>query len=104
MRDILPALMRELSPCLVKSAHFQRGQDQRNITDGEIALALCYGKRFYEGEDCVYFLGRKQMPDRLDPQRARRADGTTVVVTRDGHLVTAWRNRKGLRALKRRRS
>ena len=85
-----------------KSAHFAVRQVQRGVSDEMVALALRYGRRFYEGEDRVYFLGRRQMPGEIDPRVADRANGTVVVVAPGEHLVTTYRNPRYVRTLKRR--
>ena len=84
------------------SRHFLIRQGQRGIGKEMVALALRYGRRFYEGNEQVYFLGRKQMPHFLDPRLMDRANGTVVVVGSDNTLVTAYRNPLYVRALKRR--
>ncbi len=86
---------------LAKSAHFQQRQAQRKLTDEQIDLALRFGEKFYQGNDCVYFLGRKRIPRVIDPESARRLDGTTVVVGGDQSLVTAFRNPEFRRHLRR---
>jgi hypothetical protein len=87
---------------LRRTEHFQRRQAQRSITDVEVGLALRHGRCFFEGEDRVYFLGKKQMPSALDARVAGRLDGLTVVVNVDGALITVWRNPNGLRKIRKR--
>jgi Predicted membrane protein len=93
-----------------KTRHFEERQRTRRISDESVFLALRYGQRFYEGEDRVYFLGRKHLrrvsggPGGaiLDERERRRADGTVVVVGPDGQLVTTYRNPRFCRTLRRR--
>jgi len=89
-----------LQPCDVfsemgyqKTVHFERRQVQRGIRDQVVVLALKFGRRFYEkGGDRVFFLGRRQLPQGIAPQLADRAQGTAVVVSADGSLITTFRN------------
>ena len=87
---------------LWKCNHFFRRQLERRVSDEDVAMALQYDKRFYEGEDRVYFLGRRQISPGLPARVAGRLNGTTVVVGPGGRLVTVWRNPKSHRTLKRR--
>ena len=84
-------------------------QCQRQVADVEVALAITYGERFFEGNDRVYFLGqrrlkklREQFPATVDERTVRRADGTVVVVGEDGSLITTYRNPRFISVLKRR--
>jgi hypothetical protein len=86
------------TPC----GHFTMRQAQRGISDEMVALALQFGKPFYEGEDRVYFLGRRQMPKGIDSRLAERANGMVVVVGPDHTLVTTYRNPDFRKTLKRR--
>jgi hypothetical protein len=85
------------------SAHFALRQAQRRVSDEAVALALRYGKRFHEGHDCVYFLGRRQMPQDVPPKLAEKANGTVIVVGANRTLITTYRNPNFVRTLKRRR-
>jgi hypothetical protein len=86
----------------VHSAHFKRRQAQRKVSDAAVALALCFGETFFQGEDRVYFLGRKHIPAFVPAPMASYLDGTTVVLGPDDVLVTTFRNPEARRALKRR--
>ncbi len=88
----------------MKTKHFELRQAQRKIPDAQVILALQYGRRFYEGEDRVYFLGRKHLPNGLDSNMVHRANGTVVVVGVRGELLTTYRNPRFIRELRRRQS
>lgn len=94
----------DLPETFVKSAHFTERQRQRQIPDRAVALTLRFGRRFYEGEEIVFFLCRRDIPSFVDAEEARRASGVHVVAARDGTLVSVYRNEKGIRRLKRRRA
>jgi hypothetical protein len=86
---------------LWKSGHFVERQRQRGIGDMEVALALQFGRRFYQGGDTVYFLGKKQVPKAWD-WAGEKVNGTVVIVGRDsGALKTTFRNPQFIAQLKR---
>ena len=87
---------------LQRSTHFSMRQAQRGVSDQAVALALRYGKRFHEGEDCVYFLGRRQIPQNTPVKLAEKANGTVIVVGANETLITTYRNPGFVRTLKRR--
>jgi|GEM_PF-2715064 hypothetical protein len=91
-----------LLPPFIKTAHFERRQAQRKVSDAAIALALRCGDVFFQGEDRVYFLGRKHLPPSVRDADVRHLDGTTVVLGPENVLVTTFRNPAARRALKRR--
>lgn len=97
------AYIENISNEFYKTEHFLLRQAQRKITDAEIALTLTRGRRFYEGQEQVYFLCRKNIP-KIAGERdfGRRASGTVVVVGPDRALITTYRNARFLRDLKRR--
>lgn len=88
----------------VKTEHFIQRQQQRRISDEQVELTLQLGCRFYEGEELVYFVGRKHLPCELDPKLADRTNGTVVVVGAEGNLLTTYRNPRFIKELKRRHS
>ena len=86
-----------------KTAHFVERQNQRSVSDHEVALALQCGVRFHEhGGDIVYFLGRRNVPKTVDEKTAQRANGVVVVVAKGQTLVTTYRNPQFIKALKKR--
>ena len=86
---------------VTKTDHFAVRQVQRGVSNEMVRLALRHGLRFYEGANQVYFLGRRQVPTRVDHRVAERANGTVVVACGD-RLVTTYRNPLYVRKLKRR--
>ena len=107
--------LEQVAPVLQnKSAHFIERQRTRNIPDPLICLALAFGDCFYEGDERVYFLGRKQIARYQQTHAASGpstervpyfTDGVVVVVaaTVEGDiLVTTYRNAVYCRKLRRR--
>ncbi|MFM7321660.1 MAG: hypothetical protein ACKO5K_09080 [Armatimonadota bacterium] len=86
---------------MLATAHFTTRQAQRARTDATVALVLRYGRRFFEGDDRVFFLARRDIPSTIKPELAERAHGT-VVVCRGDVLITTFRNPRYLQRLKRR--
>ena len=55
------------------------------------------GRRIDQDGAAVFFLGRRQLDRHGIPPRDReRLEGLTVIVSRDGAVVTAYRNRSGV--------
>jgi hypothetical protein len=75
------------------TAHATERGYQRGIREMEIALALCFGKRFWKKGKRICFLGRRHLPAHLPHDVARRAEGTVVVVAADGAICTVFRDR-----------
>jgi hypothetical protein len=91
-----------------KTAHFIERQRKRGITDVLIALTIAWGEKFYQGSECVYFLGHRHLQYalqkrkmQLSDQEIQRAEGTVVVVGIDNCLITAYRNPRYIRHLRR---
>ena len=93
---------------LMKTKHFVERQRKRSIPDRWVLWALSYGVRFYQGTQCAFFLGRKQLRrlQRLEgfsvsEREMEQADGTVVIVGTGNALVTTYRNPTYIRYLKR---
>lgn len=91
-----------------KTPHFTERQRQRRISDERIWLALNWGQTYYQGDQKVYFLGRKQLGraqrvlgKMFSEDEMQKADGTVVVVANDNALVTTYRNPNYIRHLRR---
>lgn len=101
-------LMKECGQEHVKSLHFLERQRQRSLPDELIRITIAYGQKFYQGSEVVYFLSRKRIRrverifgTRLDAEVVRSADGIVVVSGQNQTLVTAYRNPKYIRHLRR---
>jgi hypothetical protein len=85
-----------------KTKHAAERQSKRGILDQQMGLAMDFGQRFH-GTGVEYcFLGRKDIPEWIDPWYAERMDGTVVILSRDGVVITTYRNRKYLPRLRKR--
>ncbi len=69
-----------------------------------LSLALDFGLRIEQNGATVHFLGRRQLPRGLTRDEADVFDGTTVVISRDAGVVTAYRTHRLPRIIRRRRS
>jgi hypothetical protein len=89
-----------MSVVLAKSEHFQCRQNQRGIRDEVVALAIQFGRCFREGDRKVFFLGRKQIPGQVRSQLRDKVNGTVVVMSNTGVLVSTYKNPDYIKALK----
>lgn len=71
---------------------------QRNIRAEDIAFVMRFGRHLHNGGALFVFLGQRNIPDeyRTD-DRIAKLEGTTLVMSRDGCLITAYKNKKGLK-------
>jgi hypothetical protein len=76
------------------SRHFWSRAQQRKISDSQIKVTLQFGTRVWNrGEGCyAKILLRKDIPDSISHDTARRIEGTVVIVSETGTLVTTYRN------------
>lgn len=89
---------------LVISKHARRRTSQRGISSDRIELAAMLGTRIDQDGATLFFLGRRQLDRRDISSRDReRLEGLTVIVSRDGAVITAYRNRNGVAGRLRRR-
>ena len=72
--------------------HAAQRQAQRCISDLQLSLTLDYGQRVHMSCAEICFLGRKDIPDWIDPRYADKMDGTVVVLSPDGAVITTYRN------------
>jgi len=71
-----------------------RRMQQRAISHAALDAVLRWGTRIEQNGATVFFLGRRHLPADLAPADAERLEGTTVVVARDGTLITTFRCRR----------
>jgi hypothetical protein len=87
---------------LAFTAHGLERQRRRGITDDQLELTLRYGLRLHVTGVILYYLRRRDVPWWIGTDYAAKVHGTVAVVSRDGALVTTYRNPKILHRLKKR--
>ncbi len=81
--------------------HAQLRATQRNISPADLAYVLKHGRRIRNTGAIFCFLGRRDLPAcDCANQHAVRLIGTTAVIE-GGNMITVYRNRNGLRTIKR---
>lgn len=89
---------------LYPTVHALHRQAQRNLSDDDIQFVLMYGRRVYCAGALHVFLGGRDIPgDKTVARRYGRLEGTTLVLAHSTGglaLVTAYRNRRGLKAMR----
>jgi len=87
------------------SHHAHKRRAQRNLASKDIAFVLAHGRRLRCAGVTHVFLGRRNIPQ--EPSLARRfsrLEGTVLVMGVDEDalvIITAYRNREGLKAIRR---
>ncbi len=84
------------------SRHAEERAAQRNIHGEDFDLILRYGTTVQAAGAVFYFLGHRHIPEELrSDDRIARLEGTVLVVSDDnGTVITAYRNKRGFRAIK----
>jgi hypothetical protein len=76
------------------SKHAEKRRCQRAIPLRGVELALKVGTVIEQDGARIHFLGwRNLLPLELPGHEKDRLEGTTVVVSRDGTVLTTWRSR-----------
>jgi hypothetical protein len=87
---------------LTKHATMRRAQ--RAISSSAVAIAIQAGLQRQLDGCVVFFLGRRQLEGlKLEPQELERLEGVTVILSREGRVITTYKNRNGLDCTLRRR-
>lgn len=86
------------------TAHGSQRLSQRNLSRQDIEFTLKYGRIEHCAGATVYFLGYRDIPNEYrNLKRFNRLQGTVLIISKkEPILITAYRNRKGLRKLKKR--
>jgi hypothetical protein len=73
--------------------HFIERVSKRRISGAAILLTLQRGEKIYQRGDGAHarILFRKDLPDDISPEMAKKILGTTVIVAADGSLLTAYK-------------
>ena len=89
---------------LFLSEHAYWRQTQRNISAIQTQMVVLYGRLVYAGDAMHYFFGQREVRQYWQAfgECHDELDGVVVVMSHDGVVVTAYRNKKALRAIKRR--
>jgi hypothetical protein len=75
---------------------------QRNLSPRDITFVLRHGRVLYRTGIQFYFLGRRDIPEELRREsRISRLEGFAVLLSHDGTLITAYKNPKALRKIRR---
>jgi len=82
--------------------HCTQRQRQRGITEEQVNLTLQYGTRLHVTGALVYYLRRRDLPQWIEAEYAEKVRGTVAIVSKEGALLTTYRNSKVLRHLKKR--
>ena len=86
------------------TAHAELRAQQRAIHDGELELVVDYGTRVHNAGALFIFMGKKDIPESLPPALKERLHGITLVLAPGTEeILTAYRNKAGLREIKRKR-
>lgn len=94
-----------MHPTIHYTAHALSRSAQRNLSFADVEFVLAYGRRTYCAGALHVFLARRDIPaDKGLHQRFGHLEGTVLVlVPSDGNdltLVTAYRNRRGFKAVR----
>ena len=81
------------------SKHAARRMAQRNLSVGDVALVLRFGRREHRTGVKFFFLGERDVPPGQE-QELERLIGTTVVAA-DECILTVYRNERALAQIKR---
>lgn len=83
------------------TCHAQLRAAQRNLSAADLAYVVAHGRRIRNTGATFCFLGRRDLPacDYAN-QHAIRLIGTTAILGGD-QLITAYRNQKAIRIIKR---
>jgi hypothetical protein len=86
------------------SSHSMTRMQQRGIAADAIEVVREHGRRIHTGGAVFCFLGRRDIPDYLPATQRERLEGLPVVLsTVDETVVTVYKNRNGLRDIKRKK-
>src|SRR5207244_3542173 len=84
--------------------HAAKRQAQRNLSDTDVQFVLEHGRHIYSAGALHIFLGRRDIPtDKATYRRFAHLEGTVLVVSETpagAVLLTAYRNRRGLKDIR----
>ncbi|ETW96860.1 MAG: hypothetical protein ETSY1_24895 [Candidatus Entotheonella factor] len=83
--------LQSLPTNIVLTQHARSRSQQRGLNLKKIRLALEYGQCVRQDGSEVFYLGKRNLPNWLDPSEASSATGVTVVQASSGEIITAYR-------------
>ena len=93
-----------MQPTIRYTAHAISRQAQRNLSAEDIEFVVAYGRRIHCAGAVHIFLGGRDIPgERAIAQRFGRLEGTVLVLSTVPEapvVITAYRNRHGLKAIR----
>lgn len=93
-----------MHPNISYTFHALNRQAQRNLSPDDVRFVLRHGRRVHNAGALHVFLARRDIPtNKMLAQRYGRLEGTTLVlhcVNGGWTLITAYRNRRGLKAVR----
>ena len=96
-----------MQPNVQRTVHALNRQAQRNLSDDDVRFVLAHGRRVHNAGALHVFLGGRDIPaDKTLAQRYGRLEGTVLVLNcaaGEWTLITAYRNRRGLKAVRAKR-
>ena len=86
------------------SNHSHIRVQQRAVSVDAIEIARQHGRRIHTGGAVFCFLGRRDIPDYLPAAQRERLEGLTLVLSPDDEtVITAYRNRRALKDIRRKK-
>lgn len=82
--------------------HARQRMAQRHLTEEHLEFVLKYGQVIHNGGAVFVFLGHRNIPDKYQADdKVAKLEGTTLVISHDGALITPYKNRDALKTIKR---
>ena len=86
---------------LIYTKHAKKRMSQRNISKSDIRVAMRYGQKLHRTGIVFFFLGKNDIPE-IMLNTLEGLEGITVLFDPDSkEVITVYRNRDGLRTIKR---
>lgn len=83
------------------TVHAFRRCAQRQVDNEAIEMVIRHGRKVHRTGVVFYFLGRRDLPEALRRQdRYAKLEGLTLLVSQDGEVITAYRNRAACRKIR----
>lgn len=86
-------------PGVSHTKHSRKRTSQRGISRHMIQDTIDFGTCVWKQGMQFYTMLRKDIRDRFDPAYADKLEGVVVVLTADGCIRTAYKNREGYRRI-----
>lgn len=86
-------------PGVSHTKHSRKGTSQRGISRHMIQDTIDFGTCIWKQGMQFYTMLRKDIKDRFDPAYTDKLEGVVVVLTADGCIRTAYKNKEGYRRI-----